>query len=216
MRPSPIPGYGWHGDECQKPGPLPYQGWASVHDVMAIRASPACRLSHLSLHSHAPPGVFSVLTRRVYPGCAPPGLSVSPGESPGEFSPLTPGAPERPLGPPATLIAGLTWIGLSCIFISVYPRLAWVIVLWTLKTLGLAAAIPPQKALISDLTAHAQRGTGYGLSTFAASLGAAVGPLLGGLVYDSVGHDAVFSHRHHLPGQSRVGLPPVAAALARP
>jgi hypothetical protein len=90
------------------------------------------------------------------------------------------------------IIAGLTWIGLSCICISVFPHLAWVIVLWTLKTLGLAAAIPPQKALISDLTEHAQRGTGYGLSTFAASLGAAVGPLLGGWVYDSVGHVTPF------------------------
>ena len=48
--------------------------------------------------------------------------------------------------------------------------------------------LPLQKALISDLTTHAQRGTGYGLSTFAASLGAAVGPLLGGWVYDHVGH----------------------------
>jgi MFS transporter, DHA1 family, multidrug resistance protein len=90
------------------------------------------------------------------------------------------------------IIAGLTWMGLSCICISVFPRLVWVIVLWTLKALGLAAALPPQKALISDLTAHAQRGTGYGLSTFAASLGAAVGPLLGGWVYDSVGHVTPF------------------------
>jgi MFS family permease len=90
------------------------------------------------------------------------------------------------------IIAGLTWMGLSCVFLSIFPRLVWVIVLWTLKTLGLAAAMPPQKALISDLTEHAQRGAGYGLSTFAASLGATVGPLLGGWVYDSVGHSTPF------------------------
>jgi MFS family permease len=83
-------------------------------------------------------------------------------------------------------------MGLSCVFLSIFPRLVWVIVLWTLKTLGLAAAMPPQKALISDLTEHAQRGAGYGLSTFAASLGATVGPLLGGWVYDSVGHSTPF------------------------
>jgi hypothetical protein len=41
------------------------------------------------------------------------------------------------------------------------------IVWWTLKTLGLAAALPPQKALISDLTEDAMRGTAYGLHTFA-------------------------------------------------
>jgi MFS family permease len=50
----------------------------------------------------------------------------------------------------------------------------------------------PQKALISDLTADATRGTGYGLHTFATSLGSAVGPLVGGWVYESHGHTTPF------------------------
>jgi MFS family permease len=90
------------------------------------------------------------------------------------------------------IIAGLMWAGLSCVFIPGLTQLVWVSVLWTSKTLGLAAALPPQKALISDLTDHDGRGTGYGLYTFAASLGATVGPLLGGWVYDTVSHATPF------------------------
>src|SRR4029450_6583542 len=66
------------------------------------------------------------------------------------------------------------------------------IVWWTLKTLGLAAALPPQKALISDLTEDAMRGTGYGLYTFATSRGSGGGPLVGGWLYDTHGHTAPF------------------------
>jgi MFS family permease len=90
------------------------------------------------------------------------------------------------------IMAGLTWMGLSCLCLPLYARLAWIILWWTLKTPGLAAALPPQKALISDLTAAATRGTGYGLHTFATSLGSAVGPLVGGWVYDTWGHTAPF------------------------
>ena len=90
------------------------------------------------------------------------------------------------------IIVGLTWMGLSCLCLSLFSSLAWMIVWWTLKTLGLAAALPPQKALISDLTEDTTRGTGYGLHTFATSLGSAVGPLVGGWVYDTYGHTVPF------------------------
>src|SRR5919109_2036575 len=90
------------------------------------------------------------------------------------------------------IIGGLTWVGLSCLCLPQYGALAWMIVWWTLKTLGLAAALPPQKALISDLTEENTRGTGYGLHTFATSLGSAVGPVVGGWVYDTWGHTAPF------------------------
>jgi MFS transporter, DHA1 family, multidrug resistance protein len=90
------------------------------------------------------------------------------------------------------IIAGLTWVGLSCLCLPLGSALAWTIVWWTLKTFGQAAALPPQKALISDLTQDAMRGTGYGLHTFATSLGSAVGPLVGGWVYDTRGHTTPF------------------------
>ena len=90
------------------------------------------------------------------------------------------------------IIAGLTWVGLSCLCLPLYAALPWMIGWWTLKTLGLAAALPPQKALISDLTEDAMRGTGYGLHSFATSLGSAVGPLVGGWVYETRGHTTPF------------------------
>jgi MFS family permease len=90
------------------------------------------------------------------------------------------------------IIAGLTWVGLSCLCLPLISALAWTILWWTLKTFGQAAALPPQKALISDLTQDTMRGTGYGLYTFATSLGSAVGPLVGGWVYDTRGHTAPF------------------------
>jgi len=90
------------------------------------------------------------------------------------------------------IIAGLTWVGLSCLCLPLFSSLAWIIVWWTLKTLGLTAALPPQKALISDLTEDTTRGTGYGLHTFATSLGSAVGPLIGGWLYDTHGHTTPF------------------------
>lgn len=90
------------------------------------------------------------------------------------------------------IIAGLTWVGLSCLCLPLYSALAWTIVWWTLKTLGLTAALPPQKALISDLTEDATRGTAYGLHTFTTSLGSAVGPLVGGWVYDTYSHTTPF------------------------
>jgi len=59
-------------------------------------------------------------------------------------------------------------------------------------TVGAAAAAPAQEALVADLTGGEERGTGYGLYTFAASLGAVVGPLLGGWLYDNSGHVTPF------------------------
>lgn len=90
------------------------------------------------------------------------------------------------------IMAGLTWVGLSCLCLPLIAALAWTILWWTLKTFGQAAALPPQKALISDLTQDTMRGTGYGLYTFATSLGSAVGPLVGGWVYDTRGHTTPF------------------------
>ena len=90
------------------------------------------------------------------------------------------------------IIAGLTWTGLCSLLVPAWPHLAWLIAFWSLRTLGLAMAVPPQKALVSDLTATAKRGAGYGLYTFTASLGAAIGPLLGGWLYDSVGRTIPF------------------------
>jgi DHA1 family multidrug resistance protein-like MFS transporter len=91
------------------------------------------------------------------------------------------------------IVAGLTWAGLCALMVPGVPHLAWASACWTLQTLGLTMAVPSQKALISDMTTHTVRGTGYGLYTFAAGGGATVGPLLGGWLYDAIGHTAPFA-----------------------
>jgi DHA1 family multidrug resistance protein-like MFS transporter len=90
------------------------------------------------------------------------------------------------------IIAGLGGSGLLSFVIPTASHLAWVILYWTLQTLALMAAVPPQKALVSDLTEQEDRGLGYGMYTFAASLGTALGPLLGGWSYDHLGHGVPF------------------------
>jgi MFS transporter, DHA1 family, multidrug resistance protein len=119
-------------------------------------------------------------------------LAFIPGTLIDSFLPSRLGGLSDRFGRAPLIVAGLTWTGLCSLLIPGLPHLAWLIIFWTLKTLGLAMAIPPQKALISDLTAHAKRGTGYGLYTFMASVGAAVGPLLGGWLYDAVGRAVPF------------------------
>jgi len=93
----------------------------------------------------------------------------------------------------APLIAiGLAGSGLVSLFLPGLPGILWLIVLWALEALGLTMAAPAQEALVADITGSQVRGTGYGLYTFAASLGATFGPLLGGWLYDAIGHAAPF------------------------
>ncbi len=61
-----------------------------------------------------------------------------------------------------------------------------------LEAIGLVAAAPAEEALVADLTGSDVRGASYGLYTFAASLGATVGPLIGGWLYDTMGQAAPF------------------------
>lgn len=93
----------------------------------------------------------------------------------------------------APLIAvGLTGSGLVSLFLPGLRAIGWLALLWVLEAIGWAMAYPAQEALVADLTGTETRGTGYGLYSFASSLGATCGPLLGGWLYDSVGHAAPF------------------------
>jgi DHA1 family multidrug resistance protein-like MFS transporter len=96
------------------------------------------------------------------------------------------------LGRTPLIAIGLTGSGLVSLFLPGLPSIGWLIALWALEALGLVMAAPAQEALVADLTGSEARGTGYGLYTFAASLGATFGPLLGGWLYDAAGHAAPF------------------------
>ncbi len=64
--------------------------------------------------------------------------------------------------------------------------------LWSLESAGYAASMPAERAFVADVAGEDVRGTSYGLYTFAYFLGAALGPLLGGWLYDEVGPAAPF------------------------
>lgn len=87
---------------------------------------------------------------------------------------------------------GLAGSGLLALLIPALPNLLWLAVLWALEAVGLAMAVPAETAFVADLTGGEQRGVGYGLYTFAASLGAVCGPVLGGWLYDTQSHALPF------------------------
>jgi DHA1 family multidrug resistance protein-like MFS transporter len=58
--------------------------------------------------------------------------------------------------------------------------------LWAFQALCYAAGDPAEQALVADLSGADQRGRAYGLYTMAGGLGFAVGPLVGGWLYDTV------------------------------
>jgi MFS family permease len=65
-------------------------------------------------------------------------------------------------------------------------------VLWAVQALGFAAGDPAEQALVADLTGGDQRGRAYGLYALAAGLGATVGPMAEGWLYENVGSQAPF------------------------
>ena len=58
--------------------------------------------------------------------------------------------------------------------------------LWAVESAGYAASIPAERAFVADIAGEDVRGTSYGLYTFAYFLGAVIGPLAGGWLYDQV------------------------------
>lgn len=95
-------------------------------------------------------------------------------------------------GRPLLIAAGLLAAGVVSLLIPGLPSLLWLVILWVLEAVGFSMASPAQEALVSDLTGSQMRGRGYGLYTFAAGLGATIGPLLGGWMYDRFGHGLPF------------------------
>jgi MFS family permease len=65
-------------------------------------------------------------------------------------------------------------------------------VLWSVLALCFAAGDPAEQALVGDLTGGNQRGRAYGLYVMASDIGAALGPLGGGWLYDKIDPSAPF------------------------
>ena len=83
----------------------------------------------------------------------------------------------------AAVAIGLPW----------FPHILWVAVFYTLYAVGGALWGPAESALLGDLATDATRGRVFGMSEAATALGAAVGPLAGGFIYEYVAPQVAFA-----------------------
>jgi MFS transporter, DHA1 family, multidrug resistance protein len=85
------------------------------------------------------------------------------------------------------MIVGLVVSGVFSLFIPFLGGTAATVFLAsfaTLEAVCYAAATPAEQALVADLSGGKQRGFGFGLYTFALSVGRVIGPLVMGPLYD--------------------------------
>jgi MFS family permease len=66
-------------------------------------------------------------------------------------------------------------------------------VLWAVESAGYAASVPAERAFVADIAGENMRGTSNGLCTVACFLGAVLGPVAGGWLYDPVSPATPFS-----------------------
>ncbi len=96
------------------------------------------------------------------------------------------------LGRKTPMIAGLLVGALASALIPHLRSVIALTVLWAVESLGYTASVPAERAFVADIAGEDTRGTSYGLYTFAYFLGAALGPLVGGWLYDNLGRATPF------------------------
>jgi MFS family permease len=93
----------------------------------------------------------------------------------------------------APIIAiGVTFAGLVSISLPFFPSIILVAMAYIFFSMGWAMASPAQDALVADMAPETLRGTIIGAKEAAAGVGAACGPMVGGLIYDNWAHEAAF------------------------
>lgn len=90
------------------------------------------------------------------------------------------------------MIIGLTGAGIVSFGFTNLSSIKVLIVLWMLESIGMVMASPAQEALVADIAGEDTLGSTYGIYLLVTSLGAAIGPLFGGWVYESFGHATPF------------------------
>ena len=108
------------------------------------------------------------------------------------FLPSRMGAIGDRFGRKLPMAIGLLVSGMVILVLPHAPSLLLLAVLWAVEALAFTASVPAEEALVADLSGHQQRGESFGLYTFASGLGAVFGPLVGGWLYDQVGHAVPF------------------------
>ncbi len=90
------------------------------------------------------------------------------------------------------MVLGMAVAAASSFIIPGLTSLRGLAALWALQALCYAAGDPAEQALVADLTGNDQRGRAFGMYALAGGLGATVGPLLGGWLYETVSPAAPF------------------------
>jgi DHA1 family multidrug resistance protein-like MFS transporter len=108
------------------------------------------------------------------------------------FLPSRMGAVGDRFGRKLPMAVGLLVSSAVILFLPHAPSLLVLAVLWAVEALAFTAAVPAEEALVADLSGSEQRGESFGLYTFASGLGAVIGPLVGGWLYDYAGHSVPF------------------------
>jgi len=85
------------------------------------------------------------------------------------------------------IVSGIVSLGFSHSF-----SIEILVALWVIESIGIVMASPAEEALVADIVGERTRGSTYGLYLTVASLGASIGPLLGGFLYDNFGHAVPF------------------------
>jgi MFS transporter, DHA1 family, multidrug resistance protein len=90
-------------------------------------------------------------------------------------------------------LVGALLVGAVATLAVPFVRSLWPLALvWVLEAAAFAAAVPAEEALVVDLTGNEKLGMTMGLYTAAAGLGAVIGPLLGGWLFERFNALSVF------------------------
>jgi len=96
-------------------------------------------------------------------------------------------------GRPNLIALGVIFAGMTSIALPHWPSIFMVAGSYILFSIGWAMAAPAEDALVADLAPSELRGTVLGAREAAAGVGAALGPMMGGYLYDHWSQSLVFA-----------------------
>lgn len=90
------------------------------------------------------------------------------------------------------ITVGIVFAGVTSIALPYWPSIVLVAASYILFSVGWAMASPAEDALVADLAPEKLRGSVLGAREAAGGVGAALGPMVGGYLYDNWAQDMVF------------------------